>query len=68
MVAVAASPMVKVGKLIEIHYGQPMDIEWAIDRDLDFPEGLFIVQARPETVWSQRQVKPTLGKRRATSC
>ncbi|MBU0515123.1 MAG: phenylphosphate synthase subunit beta [Proteobacteria bacterium] len=55
--------LVKVGKRIETHYGQPMDIEWAIDKDLDFPEGLFIVQARPETVWNQREVKPTLGKR-----
>lgn len=37
---------------IEKHYGRPMDIEWAIDRDLPFPQSVFIVQARPETVWS----------------
>ncbi|WP_247883962.1 PEP-utilizing enzyme [Azospirillum sp. B21] len=36
---------------IEDHYGQPMDIEWAKD-GLD--SGLYIVQARPETVASQR--------------
>ncbi|PWC36479.1 phosphoenolpyruvate synthase [Azospirillum sp. TSO35-2] len=36
---------------IEDHYGQPMDIEWAKD-GLD--GGLYIVQARPETVASQR--------------
>ncbi|MCP3057131.1 phosphoenolpyruvate synthase, partial [Aurantimonas marianensis] len=36
---------------IERHYGCPMDIEWAKDgRD----GSLFIVQARPETVQSQR--------------
>lgn len=36
---------------IEAHYGQPMDIEWAKDgRD----DALFIVQARPETVQSQK--------------
>ncbi|MGC9108274.1 MAG: phosphoenolpyruvate synthase, partial [Infirmifilum sp.] len=40
---------------IEQHYGRPMDIEWAVDRDLKFPESVFIVQARPETVWSTRQ-------------
>jgi pyruvate, water dikinase len=35
---------------IEAHYGRPMDIEWAKDG----PEGgLFIVQARPETVHAQ---------------
>jgi len=35
---------------IEDHYGQPMDIEWAKD-GLD--GGLYIVQARPETVASR---------------
>jgi len=38
-----------------------MDIEWAIDKDFVFPENMFIVQARPETVWSQREIKPLLG-------
>lgn len=38
--------------LIEAHYGCPMDIEWAKD-GLD--GGLFIVQARPETVQSQAE-------------
>lgn len=37
---------------IEAHYKKAMDIEWAIDRDLPYPENIFIVQARPETVWS----------------
>jgi pyruvate,water dikinase len=35
---------------IEAHYGQPMDIEWALDGN----DGeLYIVQARPETVQSR---------------
>ncbi|MBI5134623.1 phosphoenolpyruvate synthase [Candidatus Uhrbacteria bacterium] len=38
--------------LIEDHYGRPMDIEWAVDGQLG---SLFIVQARPETVQSQKQ-------------
>merc|ERR1719150_113353 len=38
---------------IEKHYGRPMDIEWARDGD----DGkLYIVQARPETVASQKKV------------
>ena len=37
---------------IEAHYGRPMDIEWAKDGDRD---ELFIVQARPETVQSQKE-------------
>jgi len=50
-----------LGKHIERHYGRPMDIEWAIDKDLFFPENIFIVQARPETVWTQRKPRPALG-------
>lgn len=37
--------------LIEKHYGKPMDIEWAKD---GLTRELFIIQARPETVHSQR--------------
>ncbi len=36
---------------IEKHYGKPMDIEWAKDGKT---KQLYIVQARPETVQSQR--------------
>jgi pyruvate,water dikinase len=41
---------------IEAHYGQPMDIEWAKDGERD---ELFIVQARPETVQSQKEAAAT---------
>jgi pyruvate, water dikinase len=37
--------------IVEEHYGRPMDIEWAKD---GITGELFIVQARPETVHSQR--------------
>ena len=53
--------LVKMAKNIETHYGCPMDIEWAIDKDLTFPDNLFIVQARPETVWSRREKKSVIG-------
>lgn len=39
--------------IIENHYGQPMDMEWARDGETN---ELFIVQARPETVQSRREV------------
>ncbi len=55
--------LVRMGKEIEAHYGRPMDIEWAIDKDMPFPENMFIVQARPETVWSQREKESVLGKK-----
>ncbi len=55
--------LVKTAKGIETHYGRAMDIEWAIDKDFTFPENIFIVQARPETVWSQRKKESKLGKK-----
>ena len=55
--------LVKIAKEIEKHYGRAMDIEWAIDKDFSFPESVFIVQARPETVWSQRRKGSVIGKK-----
>ena len=43
--------LAKWGVIIENHYQRPMDIEWAKDGQTG---KLFIVQARPETVQSQR--------------
>lgn len=45
------------GKRIEAHYQKPMDIEWALDGKT---QKLSIVQARPETVQSQK--KPSAFK------
>ncbi len=55
--------LTKLAKQIEKHYGVPMDIEWAIDEAEPFPENIFIVQGRPETVWSQRKTESKLGKK-----
>jgi pyruvate,water dikinase len=44
--------LAKWGVMIEKHYKRPMDMEWAKDGKLN---KLFIVQARPETVHSQRK-------------
>ncbi len=55
--------LARIGKEIEHHYGTPQDIEWAIDKDLSFPENIFIVQTRPETVWSGKGKKSVLGAR-----
>ena len=49
-----------MGKQIEKHYGRPMDIEWAVDKDLPAGGNIFILQARPETVWSAR-AKPAVA-------
>jgi pyruvate,water dikinase len=46
--------LAELAKRIEQHYGKAQDIEWAIDKDLSFPKNVFIVQSRPETVWSAK--------------
>ena len=55
--------LVKIAKIIEDHYGCPQDIEWAIDKDIAFPGNIFIVQSRPETVWSQRKTESVIGRK-----
>ncbi|MDO8668980.1 MAG: phosphoenolpyruvate synthase [Candidatus Buchananbacteria bacterium] len=45
--------LAKWGVIIEKHYKRPMDIEWAKDGQSG---KLFIVQARPETVGSQKNL------------
>ncbi|MEM3546851.1 MAG: phosphoenolpyruvate synthase [Candidatus Bathyarchaeia archaeon] len=53
--------LAKLARRIEQHYGKPQDIEFAIDRDLPFPQNVYIVQSRPETVWSfKAEEKPTV--------
>jgi pyruvate,water dikinase len=46
--------LAELGKLIEKHYGRAMDIEFSIDRDQPFPQNIYIVQARAETIWATR--------------
>jgi pyruvate,water dikinase len=41
-----------LGRSVERHYGRPQDLEWAIDRRLG---EIFLLQARPETVWTQKR-------------
>lgn len=44
----------EIARKVERHYGRPQDIEWAIDR-----EGkIFLLQSRPETVWSSKEAIP----------
>ena len=49
--------LAELAKHIEQHYGKAQDIEWAIDNDLPFPNNVFVVQSRPETVWSTQTTK-----------
>jgi len=62
-----AIELAKLALKIEEHYGRPMDIEWAIDSDLKFPDNVFIVQARPETYWSNKGKEEQKEKRSSGS-
>ena len=55
--------LARLAKLIEEHFGCPQDIEWAIDQDLPFPQNVFILQSRPETVWTPKQRGPVLERK-----
>jgi pyruvate,water dikinase len=55
--------LVRLAECIEEHYGCPQDIEWAIDRDFLFPNNIFILQSRAESVWSKQKREPVLGKK-----
>ncbi|MCL5125909.1 MAG: PEP/pyruvate-binding domain-containing protein [Deltaproteobacteria bacterium] len=41
------SEIVRVAKDVENYFNLPQDMEWVIDQDLDFPENIYWVQARP---------------------
>lgn len=44
--------LVDLARRVEAHFGRHQDLEWAIDRDLG---DVFLLQSRPETVWSQKR-------------
>lgn len=41
--------LARMGLAIEMYYGKPMDIEWAVDAQLPWPEALVTLQSRPIT-------------------
>ena len=57
--------LARYAKKVEEYYGCPQDIEWAVDKNKPFPFNIFLVQSRPETVWSQQKKEPVLGRKSA---
>ncbi len=45
----------EVSVRIEDYYGKPYDIEFGIDKDMEFPENVIILQVRPESVWNKKK-------------
>jgi pyruvate,water dikinase len=42
----------------ERHYGRPQDVEWALETRPAGGYRLYLLQSRPETVWSRRPARP----------
>lgn len=49
----------KLAKNLEVSFGHPQDMEWAIDADLDFPKNLFLLQTRNAKAIKKEPVSPT---------
>lgn len=50
----------QIARQVERHYGCPQDIEWAVPHEPANPdEPVYLLQSRPETVWANRELKPT---------
>lgn len=46
-----------IAKRVERHYGSCQDIEWAIGHDSGNGAEVYLLQSRPETVWSRRDAE-----------
>ncbi|MEB2836504.1 MAG: pyruvate, water dikinase [Desulfurococcales archaeon] len=59
--------LAEIGLRIEKHFGKPVDVEWAIDMDIEAPDNIFVVQARPVTTLKEesrpaKEVGEEVGK------
>lgn len=50
--------LARIARTVERAQGRPQDVEWAIGPGPDGPRQIFLLQTRPETVWSRRTVVP----------
>lgn len=59
--------LAKLGKGLERSHGMPLDIEFAVDRELAADRNIVLLQCRPETVWSSKRPKPQAGAANSVS-
>lgn len=50
--------LARLGRQVERAQGGPQDVEWAIGPGPEGPRQLFLLQMRPETVWSRKRAAP----------
>jgi pyruvate, water dikinase len=55
--------LTRISKKVEAHFGCLQDIEFSVSMSRPFPENLFLVQARPESVWGKKKKESVLGKK-----
>ncbi len=55
--------LTKIAKKVEAHFGCLQDIEFSISMSLPFPDNIFLVQARPESIWGKKKKESVLGKK-----
>lgn len=55
--------LAKTAKKVEEYCGCPQDIEWCIAKETSFPGNIFLVQTRPESIWSKKKQEPLLGRK-----
>jgi pyruvate,water dikinase len=55
--------LTRTAKKVEAHFGRPQDIEYSISGSLPFPESVFLVQARAESVWGKKKKESVLGRK-----
>jgi phosphoenolpyruvate synthase/pyruvate phosphate dikinase len=55
---VEVAELAALGKRVEQALGVPQDIEWAVGPGPEGGRELWLLQARPETVWSRKTAKP----------
>jgi pyruvate,water dikinase len=55
--------LTKIAKKAEAHFGCAQDLEYSISMSLPFPESIYLVQARPESVWAKKKKGSVLGKK-----
>ena len=55
--------LAELAKRVERFYARPQDIEWAIERRPSFACPLFLLQSRPETVWSGKPARRVVEPR-----
>jgi phosphoenolpyruvate synthase/pyruvate phosphate dikinase len=50
--------LVTIARKVEVHYGCPQDIEWAVSRSAAPGQQVLLLQSRPETVWAEKDKAP----------